>query len=143
MRPRRPRVDLPSSLPRTSSGSTMRSRVVPRANWPGGRMKASPGSTTTSSVRSGWSAMGSMKAWVELRKILKLAPKRTSTEAGCTSRSSKGSMTMRPSASFRLMSRSDKTMAGSFRADKVFFRLGAPHRAAPLPLAKAFCHGAA
>ena len=110
MRPRRPSVDLPSSLPRMSSGTAMRSSVVPSTNWPGCSTNWPPSETSTASVSSGWSVVGSMKVCVELRKILKLEPRRTSTEAGWTSFMSSGSMTMRPCASSRLMSRSDSTI---------------------------------
>src|SRR5680860_832289 len=53
-RPRRPRLDLPSSRATRSTGSATRSRVEPSTNSPGWSMKGSPSPTVTSSVRSGW-----------------------------------------------------------------------------------------
>lgn len=110
MRPRRPSVDLPSSLPRMSSGTAMRSSVVPSTNWPGCRTNWPPSGTSMGSVSSGWSVVGSMNVCVELRKILKLEPGERPPRAGWTSARSSGSMTMRPCASSSLMSRSDSTI---------------------------------
>src|SRR5687768_13151089 len=129
--PKRPRLDLPSRRATRSSGSVTTSSVLPRTNSPGWRMKALSSATSTSSVRSSWFRLGSMNGVVSLRNTRKYRSTRRSTEEGWTSRSSRGSITMRPSASSLRMETSERITAANLLATGV----AAPARLAGNPAA--------
>ena len=78
IRPSRPSDDLPSSRAATSSGSVTSSYVEPSTNSPGCRTNASSAPTSTSRVRSDWSAAGSMCGYLWLSKTRKNLSSRTS-----------------------------------------------------------------
>src|SRR5205807_6465767 len=69
---------------------------------------------STSSVTSSRGLARSMKAWRLDRKTRKRWSSRMSTDAGCTQRSSNGSMSMRPSAIAARISRSDRTTGSEY-----------------------------
>src|SRR5581483_7419789 len=108
-RPRRPRLDFPSTRETRSSARRMRSRVEPRTNSPGCRMNAVPRSTSTSSVMSSSGSARSMYGCRLERKTRKKRSRRMSTLAGCTQSGSNGSMPMRPDATAARISRSERT----------------------------------
>src|SRR6266571_1134881 len=113
-RPRRPRLDLPSTLETRSSARRTRSRVDPRTNSPGWRMKRSPVATSTSSVMSSSGFARSMKACLLERNTRKKRSSRMSTDAGCTQLGSNGSRPMRPDEMAARMSRSDRTTTAKY-----------------------------
>ena len=89
---------LPSILATRSSGRPTTSAVEPSTNSPGWRMKASPSSISTRSVRSLRSFFTSMTGAVWLRKTRNSRSRRRSTDDGWMHDSSRGSITMRPAA---------------------------------------------
>src|SRR3954454_1216959 len=107
--PRRPRLDLPSMRATMSSGISTYSCVRPRTNSPGGMTNGSPGSTATSSVRLVGGSRRSIAAGRWLWKTRNEPPSLRSTEAGCTSAGSHGSMTILFSSTRRRIVPSERT----------------------------------
>ena len=102
---------LPSIRATRSSGTATRSSVEPSTNSPGWSMNTPSSAISTSSVSAVRSCLTSMTPAVWLRNTRNSRSRRTSTDDGCTSSSSNGSMTMRPAASCSRIVRSDRITA--------------------------------
>src|SRR3954470_15470953 len=111
--PGRRRLDLPSRRATRSSASSTHSRVWPRTNSPGWRMNGSSSPTWSSSVRSGCGARTSMYAYRLFRKTRKLWSRWRSTDDGCRSALSYGSIRTLPFSISVLMSRSERTLTAA------------------------------
>ena len=85
IRPRRPRLDLPSIRATTSSGSRPTRACARARTRPGGSRTARPSPISTSSVSRAGGSSRSIAAARWLWKTRKEAPRRRSTDAGCTS----------------------------------------------------------
>src|SRR5690242_9710863 len=90
-----------------SSGNSTYSRVTPSTNSPGWMTNTS--ASGISSVRLVGGSRRSIAAVRWLWKTRKLSPRRRSTDAGCTSAGSHGSITIRPSSTRRRIVPSDRT----------------------------------
>src|SRR5829696_1610070 len=111
--PSRPRLDFPSILATTSSGSSTHSRVRPSTNSPGWITNGSESVIAICSVRFVGGLARSIAAVRWLWKTRNVLPRRRSTLAGWTISGSHGSTLIRPSETRRRIVPSDRTDAGA------------------------------
>ena len=88
--PRRPQLDLPSSLPIMLSGILIFSEIDARTNSPGWMIKGSSALSVNSMMLSGMPSFGSMWVCSDFLKTLNAVPRLRSIEHGPTESSLKG-----------------------------------------------------